>query len=78
MKSISRNFLQVQAKNPNLSSFMCFAEAIKHRNFTRVVIRKKFNKLVSKDDYSGNEKKAILEFLFKLSNSKKVPEECQK
>ncbi len=66
MKSIQRRFQQIAETNPNWSSYLCFAEAIREQEFKPPAIRKWFNRLVDKGDYLKTEKKAILKFLFKL------------
>ena len=68
MKSLERRFNNIAEMNPNWSSYICFAKAIKGQSFGEQVIRRWFNKLVDKDDYAKNEKKAVLGFLVGLSN----------
>jgi len=68
MKSLERRFNNITEKNPNWSSYICFAEAIKGQNFSKQIIHRWFNKLVEKGDYAKNEKKAVLAFLVGLSN----------
>jgi len=63
MRSIERRFNKIIQKNPNWSSYICFAEAIKKQNFSRQAIHRWFNKLVEKDDYVKSEKRAVLDFL---------------
>jgi len=67
MKSLRRRFDNIVEKNPNWSSYLCFAGAIKNRNFSKRIIRKHFNKLVEKDDYSMTEKREIINYLYQLS-----------
>ena len=68
MKSLERRFNNITEKNPNWSSYTCFAEAVKGRGFSKQAISRWFNKLVEKDDYAKNEKRAVLGFLIDLSN----------
>jgi hypothetical protein len=63
MKSIERRFNNIVEKCPYWSSYICFAEAIKRQGFSRQTIHRWFNKLVDKNDYVKNEKKAILAHL---------------
>ncbi len=63
MKSIERRFKNITEKNPLWSTYICFAEAVKEQNFSRDAIHRWFQKLVSKDDYTRSEKKAILAHL---------------
>lgn len=68
MKSLERRFNNIAEKNQNWSSYICFAEAIKEKGFSEQIIQRWFNKLVEKEDYAKNEKKAIVRFLVNLSN----------
>jgi len=65
MLSIEQVFNNVQLKNPRLSSFICFSEALENRRLDQKTTRKAFNKLVEKDDYNPKEKSQILEFLYR-------------
>lgn len=67
MKSIERIFNKVRKENPYLSDYLCFAEAVEGRNFSRQTIARYFNKLVDKDDYDSKDKKELLQQLFELS-----------
>jgi len=78
MKSLEKRFKNISEKNPNLGSYICFAEAIKHRNFTPDMISRWFSKSVDKDDYNPRERKAILKFLYGLSSSKNIAEDNEK
>ncbi len=75
MKSIERRFNNITKKNPSWSSYICFAEATKEQNFSKQAIHRWFNKLVDKDDYARNEKRAIL---FHLDRITKRAEDDQK
>lgn len=68
MKSLERRFNKISDKKPFWSSYIHFAEAVKEQNFSRPIIHRWFNKLVDKDDYVKNEKRAILEHLENISN----------
>jgi hypothetical protein len=69
MKSLERRFNNITEKNPKWSSYICFTEAIKEQNFGEQIIHRWFNKLVDKNDYAKNEKKAVLRFLVGLSKT---------
>ncbi len=69
MKSLERKFNNITEKNPNWSSYTCFAEAIKGQGFSKQTIHRWFQKLVDKSDYARSEKKEILAHLEGLSNS---------
>jgi hypothetical protein len=67
MKSLERRFKNIAERNPNSSTYICFAEAVKQQGFSRQTIHYWFLKLVDKDDYSKSDKKAILSQLEILS-----------
>jgi len=67
MRSVRRAFERIRAENPYWSSLLCFAEAVRGRNFSRRTIVRNFNVLVDKEDYAKNERKKIVEFLVELS-----------
>jgi len=67
MRSVKRVFKRIEAENPYWSSLLCFAEAVRGRNFSRRTIVRNFNALVDKEDYAKNERKEIVEFLVELS-----------
>lgn len=68
MRSLQARFNQISAKHPFWSSHTNFAEAIAYQRFSRSIIHRWFQKLVDKDDYAKNEKRAILEHLENLTN----------
>ena len=67
MKSLERRFKDIESKNPNYSSYICFAEAIDKQRFSRRAIRHWFDKLVDKDDYAVDEKNEVLRHLCTLA-----------
>ncbi len=69
MKSLERLFNSIAEKNPNWSSYVCFAEAIKGRGFGKQTIPRWFQKLVDKKDYERSDKKEILAHLENLTNT---------
>lgn len=68
MKSLERRFNNITKKNPIWSSYTCFAEAVSGQGFSKQAIHRWFQKLVDKDDYARDEKKAILEHLENLTD----------
>jgi hypothetical protein len=69
MKSLKRIFDKVKERNPLWSDYLCFAEAVRGKKFSRKTIVRHFNSLVDKGDYVKGEKKDILKFLVVLSKS---------
>lgn len=68
MKSLERRFHNIQEKNPNLSSYICFARTIKAQRFNRQTTHRWFQKLVEKTDYERRDKRAVLAHLDNLTN----------
>jgi hypothetical protein len=66
MRSIERRFNKISKRNNTWSSFICFAEAIKGRNFSKQMIHRWFNKLVDKSDYDKKDKRVELNQLENL------------
>ena len=69
MRSVRRVFEKIKVENPFWSSYLCFAEAVRGKRFSRRTILKNFNALVDEKDYAKNEKKEIIDFLEELSES---------
>jgi len=67
MKSVRRVFNRIRSENPYWSDYICFAEAVRGRRFSRKTIIRNFNSLVDKGDYAKSEKKEIIDFLVELS-----------
>jgi len=67
MRSIKRRFDKVAESNPEWSSCVCFANAVRGQKFGRSALMKMFNKLVDQNDYSKADKRGIISFLFKLA-----------
>ncbi|KKR46469.1 MAG: hypothetical protein UT82_C0012G0016 [Parcubacteria group bacterium GW2011_GWB1_40_14] len=68
MKSIQRRFNNVSEKNPNFSSYLCFAIAVAGQGFSRQRLCRWFYKLVDKDDYAWSERQEDLRHLNELTN----------
>lgn len=67
MKSIERRFIAVSTNSPELSSYICFAKAIRDQGFTRRIVRNWFDKLVEKEDYLESDANSLVGELTKLS-----------
>lgn len=65
MKSLEARFREIEIKNPLWSTFVVFVAAVNGQNFAPKVISKWFNKLVDKDDYNQEEKKALMRWIEK-------------
>lgn len=67
MRSIARGFRAISDANPNLSSFLCFAQAVKGRYYKRRAIQKAFFALVEKDDYDAADRNRLIRYLCRLA-----------
>jgi hypothetical protein len=67
MWTLKRIFNKIRSENPYWSDYICFAEAVRGRKFSRKTIIRNFNSLVDKEDYAKSEKKEIIDFLVELS-----------
>jgi len=64
--------------NPQKSSWVCFYEVVVGRNnISKRTLKKYFNKLIDKNDYSQNEKHQLINYLYDLTG-KKQDRVCQK
>ncbi len=69
MRSIERRFKLEQEKSTLSSDFICFSAAVHKQGFSKDRITRWFKKLVNEKDYDKKERKEILEWLEKHSNS---------
>jgi hypothetical protein len=69
MKSLKRVFNKIRERNPYWSDYICFAEAVRGKKFSKKTIVRHFNSLADRNDYAKSEKKEILRFLVELSKS---------
>lgn len=72
MRSIQRRFYKFKSQNPLLSSYTIFSKTIKHKQFSKDTISRWFNKIVEKADYDRKDKRKLVQYLCKFSNT---PEE---
>ena len=68
MLSIQIKFNTISTKNPNLSSYVCFAKAVSGLRLNRQTIHRWFYKLVDREDYDTKDKKELFDHLEVLSN----------
>lgn len=72
MKSLEARFREIEIKNPLWSTFVVFVAAVNGQNFAPKIISKWFLKLVDKDDYNQEEKKALMKWIEKQNFSDPV------
>jgi len=67
MKSLKRKFNNISQRNPYWSSYICFAETIRNKNFSDKIILYWFPKLVSPKDYLKEEKRTVISHLKEIT-----------
>jgi hypothetical protein len=67
MRSLERVFNKIKQDNPLWSDYICFAETVNGKKFSRQTIRQYFNRLVDKHEYVEKDKKTLLKQLSELS-----------
>jgi predicted RNA-binding protein YlxR (DUF448 family) len=72
MRSIERRFNKFNNKNPGLSTYINFSQAIKGQKFSKDLISRWFNRLVEKEDYDKKDKRGLIDYLVNLSNHSKT------
>lgn len=68
---MKKEFLIIQDKFPFFSTYICYVKLIWGNAYKKSKVRLWFNKLVERDDYSKEEKKEVLEFLYRANSVKK-------
>lgn len=66
MRSIEHTFSVIREREPFWSDYVCFAEAVKGREYQPRQIATWFKKLVPKDEHIGTDKNKLLEHLGSL------------
>lgn len=74
MRSIKALFEKVRGQNPDWSDYLCFAECITKKGFSRDRIGRAFNKFVPKNDCPDS-RKTVLKFLVGLTVIKRGGEQ---
>lgn len=68
MRSLKLRYEASTKVRRGCGSYIIFANAVKGSRFRRDKIRRWFNRLVEKDDYSPSDKRSLLQQLYELSN----------
>jgi hypothetical protein len=68
MKSIKYSCQKLSEKEPFLGIYICLAEGIKNKRFTRETISRFFVQIMPKDEYDKYTKKDLINHLYILSN----------
>ena len=65
MKTLEERFEEFRAKKPRWSDYLCLSNAVIEKGFTFDQLRKAFEKLVDRSEYSLSDKEEILQDLYK-------------
>jgi len=68
MRSLERRFREASKRNVDLSSFMCFVEAVHGQKFGKKAIQIWFRKLIDPVDYCEQDRRRLLKHMCKISN----------
>ncbi len=69
MRSIEARYQKIQNRNPNLGAYPCLVRAVKGEGFGRKNLNIAFRIIIPKDDYIQIEKKGLVDYLEKLTNT---------
>lgn len=67
MRSLHRRFLIFQKKFPDLGNYIVLEKAVRNQSFTKRVIQKSFDSVLSRDDYDQSDRTLLLKFLYQSS-----------
>ncbi len=68
MKQLIKRFKSFREEHPALGDIIIMSMTIEGMEFSKEVIQRAFNRLVSKDEYDKKDKKEIIESLIDYSN----------
>ena len=67
MKELNKRFERFREENPNLGDVIIMSMAVEAKLYSKEMIQRAFNKLVSKEEYEQDEKREIVESLYNYS-----------
>lgn len=67
MRSIQANYQKTQKNNPHVGSYLCLAQAVKHKNYARKSLFKALQELVPEDEYLKEEARGLVDHLVYLT-----------
>ncbi|MEI8130650.1 MAG: hypothetical protein WCG55_04075 [bacterium] len=70
MRSIKARFTEQEKRQPCWGAFICLAEAVKTRGFSRKCLVPAFKKLIPRDEYERSDTKALIDHLYLLTNKR--------
>ena len=68
MRSIKSSYEKIASQKSNLGTYICLAQAVKGRNFSRKSLVKAFKEIMPKDDYVKEEISVLIDNLETLTN----------
>jgi len=69
MKELRTRFADITERNQFLSSYACFARAVRGQNYARNHVSRMFSELVDKEDYLASDGQTLRMQLWELSNT---------
>lgn len=67
MKELKKRFESFKEEHPSLGDVIIMSMAVESQEYTKEIIQRAFNQLVSKDEYEQDEKREIVESLINYS-----------
>lgn len=68
MKTIKKDFEELKNKVPEWGDYIILLTVVKGKGYSKQVLGKAFNSLVSKEQYDKSEKNDYLEYLWKKNS----------
>jgi hypothetical protein len=68
MRSIEANYTKIQNNNPTFGGYICLAQAVRGRKYSRKSLVKAFKEMMPTEEYAGDETKALVDHLEILTN----------
>lgn len=67
MKDLKKRFESFREEHPSLGDVIIMSMAVEGQSYSKELIQRAFNALVSKEEYEQDEKREIVEYLIKYS-----------
>lgn len=67
MKELNKRFERFREENPHLGDVIIMSMTVEGELYSKEIIQRAFNKLVSKEEYEQDEKKEIIDSLVNYS-----------
>lgn len=68
MKDLEGRFTKFKEDNEYLGDIIIMSLAVEKMRYSKEIIRKSFNNLVSDEEYEGSDKNEIINYLYQYSN----------